>query len=341
MRNKMKRSVDIPKMSRRAFLKTSAGALAATGLAWPENVRAGETGRLATLIDLTLCDGCAGMQVPACVSACKAINRDTIPPIADPIPVPWPRKTIEDWSRRREVSDRFTPYNYLYVQKAEVEQDGEPKTLFVPRRCMHCDNPACATICPFSANHKHENGAVVIDQDLCFGGAKCKTVCPWEIPQRQSGVGIYLHVLPDYMGNGVMYKCDLCHERLGQGKQPGCIDACPRKAMLIGPRGEIFAEAETRARQIKGHLYGKSENGGTSTFYVSPVSFDRINKAMKREPGRPDMKPGVERQMAGTDNMGKAVLAAPAIGIVAGAAGALQWLAGRKSKLAEGGKKDV
>ena len=104
---------------------------------------------------------------------------------------------------------------------------------------MHCDNPACATICPFSANHKHENGAVVIDQDLCFGGAKCKTVCPWEIPQRQSGVGIYLHVLPDYMGNGVMYKCDLCHERLGQGKQPGCIDACPRRRCSSGPAAKF------------------------------------------------------------------------------------------------------
>jgi len=206
---------------------------------------------------------------------------------------------------------------------------------------MHCDNPACATICPFAANHKHENGAVVIDQDLCFGGAKCKTVCPWEIPQRQSGVGIYLHILPETMGNGVMYKCDLCHDRLAEGGQPGCVEACPQKAMLIGPRDEMLAEAERRARQTKGHLYGKDENGGTSTFYVSPVSFDRINATITKGPGRPDMKPGVQRQMAGTDPLGKAVLAAPAIGIVAGAAGALQWLAGRKSKLAEGGKEDV
>jgi Fe-S-cluster-containing dehydrogenase component len=336
----MKKSNSIPGISRRSFLKTSAGVFAASGLAWPEKVRAGETGRLATLIDLSLCDGCPDMALPACVSACKTINRDTIPPVADPIPVPWPRKTVEDWSRKREVSNRLTPYNYLYVQRAEVEQDGEPKALFVPRRCMHCDNPACATICPFSANRKHENGAVVIDQDLCFGGAKCKTVCPWEIPQRQSGVGIYLHVLPDYMGNGVMYKCDLCNDRLGLGKQPACIDACPRKAMLIGPRQEISALAEERARQMNGHIYGKSENGGTATLYVSPVSFERINKTMKKESGRPDMKPGVERQMAGTDAIGKAVLAAPALGIAAGVVGAFKWLADRKSGLTEGGKKD-
>jgi len=335
------KSNDIPKLSRRSFLKTSAGVLAASGLAWPEEARAGEIGRLATLIDLSLCDGCTDREVPACVSACRTIHRDTIPAVADPIPVPWPRKTVEDWSGKREVSNRLTPYNHLYVHRAEVEQDGEPKTLFVPRRCMHCDNPACATICPFSANHKHENGAVVIDQDLCFGGAKCKTVCPWEIPQRQSGVGIYLHVMPDYMGNGVMYKCDLCNDRLGDGKQPACIDACPQKAMLIGPRREIFAQAEERARQMNGQIYGKNENGGTSTLYVSPVPFELIHKTMKKEPGRPDMKPGLVRQMAGTDSIGKAVLAAPAVGIVAGAAGAFKWLSNRKATLAEGEKKDA
>jgi Fe-S-cluster-containing dehydrogenase component len=336
----MMKSNDIPKISRRSFLKTSAGVLAASGVEWPAMVHAGKVGQMATLIDISLCDGCPDMAVPACVSACKTINKDTIPPVADPVPVPWPRKTVEDWSRRREVSNRLTPYNYLFVHRAEVEQDGERRTLFVPRRCMHCDNPACATICPFSANHKHENGAVVIDQDLCFGGAKCKTVCPWEIPQRQSGVGIYLHVLPDYMGNGVMYKCDLCNERLGQGKEPGCIDACPQKAMLIGPRQEIVVLAEERARKMNGHIYGKTENGGTSTLYVSPVPFERINATMKKEPGRPDMKPGVERQMAGTDAIGKAVLAAPALGIAAGVAGAFKWLADRKSRLTEGNKKD-
>ena len=222
--------------------------------------------------------------------------------------------------------------------KDEVSSLAVEKTLLCSERCMHCDNPLRE--CPFSANHKHENGAVVIDQDLCFGGAKCKTVCPWEIPQRQSGVGIYLHVLPDYMGNGVMYKCDLCNDRLLEGKQPGCIEACPQKAMLIGPRREIFAQAEERARQLNGHIYGKSENGGTSTLYVSPVPFELISKTIKKGPGRPGMQPSVQRQMAGTDSIGKAVLAAPAVGIVAGAAGALKWLSNRKARLTEGEKKD-
>jgi Fe-S-cluster-containing dehydrogenase component len=316
-------------LSRRSFLKISAGAAALSGVGLPKKAFAvGKEDQLSTIIDLNLCDGCAGLQTPACVGACRAINKDKIPQVAANIPEPWPRKTIEDWSKKQDVTNRLTPYNFIYVHKAEIAAAGQRKTIFVPRRCMHCDNPACATICPFSANSKKKNGAVVIDQDLCFGGAKCKDVCPWEIPQRQSGVGIYLHVLPDFMGNGVMYKCDLCNDRLSQGKLPGCMEACPRHALLIGPRQEIEKIAEERARAMNGYIYGKTENGGTSTLYVSPVSFDLINKTMEKKPGQPDMKPDIPRRMAATDPLAKAVLVAPVLGIAA--AGALNWFSRRK-----------
>jgi Fe-S-cluster-containing dehydrogenase component len=326
-------------MNRRTFLKAGAGIAALSGLAIPGRAAAWGPGKVATLIDLSLCDGCAGKEIPLCVSSCKQLNRDKVPEVKKPIPVPYPRKTVEDWSEKRDVADRLTPYNFIYVHKAEVESGGRKQTVFVPRRCMHCDNPACATICPFSANRKNTDGSVVIDQDLCFGGAKCRTVCPWEIPQRQSGVGIYLHVLPTLMGNGVMYKCDLCHDRLVQGKAPACVEACPKKAMLIGPRNEIQTIARERAAAMNGYIYGKDENGGTSTLYVSPVSFEAINKTMEKKPGRPDMKPGVQRAMAGTDAAGKLVLASPIVG-AAVAAGALGWLSKRKALLKDTAKKE-
>lgn len=321
----------LPKITRRSFLQIAAGAAAISGISIPKTARAESNAPLSTLIDLSLCDGCVDRKVPACVSACKSINKNKIPSVADPIPEPWPRKTIEDWSRKQEVTHRLTPYNFIYVHKAEIKTDGIQQTLFVPRRCMHCDNPACATICPFSANHKKENGAVVINQNQCFGGAKCKDVCPWEIPQRQSGVGIYLHVLPGFMGNGVMYKCDLCNDRLAQGKLPGCVKACPRKAMLIGPRKAIEAEAQSRAAKMMGYIYGKNENGGTSTLYVSPVSFDLINGTMLKKPGQPDMKTDIKRRMVGTDPLGKGVLAAPVLGLAA--AGVMGWFSRRKERV--------
>ncbi len=321
-------------ISRRSFLKIGAGAAVFSGAGLPKKAFAGESkkGQLSTIIDLSLCDGCADRAQPACVSACRWINKNKIPTVAENIPEPWPRKTIEDWSKKQNVINRLTPYNYIYVHKAEIENNGRKQTIFVPRRCMHCDNPACATICPFSANHKNKNGAVVIDQKLCFGGAKCRDVCPWEIPQRQSGVGIYLHVLPGLMGNGVMYKCDLCFDRLVQGKLPGCIEACPRQAMLIGPWWEMEARAQKRVQELNGYLYGKDENGGTSTLYISPVSFALIDKTMIGNPGQPGMKPDVPRRMRNTDPLANAVLAAPFLGLVAaGVAGLWKKFSGAKN----------
>jgi Fe-S-cluster-containing dehydrogenase component len=325
-------------MNRRGFLKM-AGAVAAIGtagaLSVPRTSEAGE-GKIATLIDLTRCNGCTDRATPACVSACKKIKAGRLPEPVDPIPLPFPTRKIEDWSKKKDVSNRLTPYNLIYIQKADVDIGGDKKTVFIPRRCMHCDNPACATLCPFAANHKFENGAVVIDPDVCFGGAKCKTVCPWEIPQRQSGIGVYLKVLPTFMGNGVMVKCDLCSDLLKGGKPPACIEVCPQKAMTIGPRKEIYAKAEALAMKIGGYLYGKRENGGTSTLYVSPVPFDRLDAAIRKGPGEPALG-AVKRQMAGTDTMGKAVLAAPAIGIAAGVAGAFALVSKRKDRIKKEG----
>lgn len=325
-------------ISRRTLFKLSAAMLAGTtGLTVMPNKLAAAPieGKLATLIDLSKCDGCVGKEQPVCISSCKETMNPTVPVPVDPIPSPFPTNIIEDWSKKQEVSDRLTPYNRIFVQKARIKVEGEEKTVAIPRRCMHCDNPACATICPFSANTKEKNGAVVIDQDICFGGAKCRTVCPWEIPQRQSGVGIYLKVAKEFMGNGVMYKCDLCNDRLQQGKLPACIEACPRQAMIIGPRDEIYAEAGRRAAAINGHIFGKEENGGTSTLYVSPVSFHDLDAGIVSGKGQPGLKPGGKRKMAESDPMAKAVMAAPVIGLIAGLAGAFVKLSKRKSELAD------
>lgn len=321
------------KLNRRRFFQTAAAAAVigtAGALSVPREAEAKEGG-LATLIDLTRCNGCTDRQVPACVSACKKTKEGRLPEPVDPIPVPFPTRKVEDWSKKKDVIDRLTPYNLIFVQKAQVQEGGESKTVYIPRRCMHCDNPACATLCPFAANHKFEDGAVVIDTELCFGGAKCQAVCPWKIPQRQSGIGIYLKVLPTLMGNGIMVKCDLCRDLLKEGKTPACIEACPQKAMSIGPRQEIYAKAKELAARIGGYIYGDKENGGTSTLYVSAVPFDKLDAALRKGPGEPGMG-AVKRGMAQTDPAGKAVLAAPALGVAAGLVGAFAAVAKRKEK---------
>lgn len=266
------------KMNRRTFITTSAAAGTLTLLPKTRAEAAVGPDSFATLIDLEKCDGCADKSAPLCMTSCREGRKESFPsPPKEQLKDYWPQKKHEDWSDKRHLKDRFTPYNWIFVQQVDV--DG--RTISIPRRCMHCDNPPCAKLCPFGVNHKTTEGPVYIDNHLCFGGAKCRSVCPWSVPQRQAGVGIYTlwqKYLP--VGGGVMFKCDLCRNRLARGKKPLCIVACPKKAMEIGRREDIIKKAETLRQKYDGDIYGMTENGGTSTLYVSPVPFSKIDDAL-------------------------------------------------------------
>jgi Fe-S-cluster-containing dehydrogenase component len=304
------------KLSRRSFLKgglAAVGTLAATSLPSAASNDSGHS-HLATLIDISKCIGCE-----ACVLACNEVNLPKYPEPVKPFPKMIPKRVpVADWSEKQDVNDRLTPYNWLYIQHAAVELEGEEYDLTIPRRCMHCTNPPCVKLCPFGAAEQLENGIARIDTDICLGGAKCKSVCPWKIPERQTGVGIYLDILPSLAGNGVLYKCDRCYDRIAQGELPACIEQCPEDVQTIGPRDEIIQQAHELARGMNGHIYGEKENGGTNTLYVSPVPFEKINKAIEKGKGKPHLKP-VEDTMAVANNLAAAMVIAPLAGVAAAA----------------------
>jgi Fe-S-cluster-containing dehydrogenase component len=303
-------------ISRRSFLKggiaaaagVAASSIPSTGaLATPD-----EDKQLATLIDISKCIGCEG-----CVDACSEANAGKYPNPQKPFPKMVPNRVpVEDWSDKQEVTDRLTPYNWLFIQHATVEIDGEETELTIPRRCMHCANPPCVKLCPWGAARQLENGISRIDSDICLGGSKCRKVCPWNIPQRQTGTGLYLDILPSMAGNGVMYKCDRCYERVAEGELPACIEACPEDVQTIGPRKEILKQAHALAKEINGYIYGENENGGTNTIYVSPVPFEKLNEAIEKGKGKPHLKP-VKNTMASANNLATAMLVAPFAGIAA------------------------
>ncbi len=321
-------------MKRRAFLKTLgiAGAAAASaalpGMTAPAAAAADAQGRiLATLFDLSKCIGCG-----ACVQACHEANAERYPEPKKPFPTMYPsRVKVEDWSDKRDVEDRLTPYNWLFIQSATVEYLGRSLDIHMPRRCMHCLKPPCANLCPWGAASKAANGTVRINTDICLGGAKCKNVCPWSIPQRQTGVGLYLDLLPSLAGNGVMYKCDRCYDRVRAGGVPACIEACPNEVQTIGPRDEIVKKAHELAASMNGFIYGETENGGTNTIYVSPVPFELIEAASPPGPGRPTLK-----RMADAMSFESSLAAALVVGPVAAVAGAALRAAKRNQDPKEG-----
>ena len=304
-------------ITRRTFVKRSLGtagaavsAMALGGSAQAAPVTQKEP--LVTLLDISRCIGCE-----ECVYACREANEAKYPQPEKPFPKMYPsRVPVADWSDKQDVTDRLTPYNWLYIQQAVVEKDGEQLELTIPRRCMHCENPPCVKLCPWGAAHQEDNGLSRIDSDICLGGSKCKNVCPWDVPQRQTGVGLYLDLLPAFAGNGVMYKCDRCYNRLAEGEVPACIEACPENVQSIGPRSEMLKKAHALAVEMGGYIYGEHENGGTNTIYVSPVPFEQLNDAIEKGQGKLHLSK-VKNMMAQGSNLAKAMFIAPVAGIAA------------------------
>lgn len=317
-------------ITRRQFIKRALASGVAGGLVLSGGVKIAHAGPspAGTFFDLTKCDGCKGQKLPQCVTACreekKYVFPDPVPP--DQIQYYWPHKKKEDWQGKKDLTSRLTPYNWTFVQSVRVEHEGRSVDVFIPRRCMHCDNPPCANLCPFGAQYKTPEGPVIINKDLCLGGAKCRDVCPWGIPARQAGVGPYMKIAPKYIGAGVMYKCDLCHDRVKKGQEPACVMACPRKAIMFGDVGSVRDAARKKAREIGGFLYGDKENGGTKTFYVSSVPFEKIDKALQEQksrqpdpaaPGFPLMPVGVGNYLDSVNGIMAGIFVAPLAGAVA------------------------
>jgi len=87
--------------------------------------------------------------------------------------------------------------------------------------CMHCGEPSCIPACPTGAISKRaEDGVVVVDRETCNGCEACAEACPFGVPQ--------------FGQDGTMQMCNLCIDRLAQGKQPACVGPCPSEALRFG-----------------------------------------------------------------------------------------------------------
>jgi formate dehydrogenase iron-sulfur subunit len=141
---------------------------------------------------------------------------------------------------------------------------------FSRKLCMHCQDPACASVCPVAALKKTELGPVVYDETRCMGCRYCMVACPFQVP-----VYTWDLRLP------VVRKCDLCKARLSQaGGVTCCTEACGYGATITGERDDLIAEARKRIREKPADyypkIYGMEEAGGTSVLVISAVPFDQI-----------------------------------------------------------------
>ena len=120
------------------------------------------------------------------------------------------------------------PVNWRRVELIEKGKFPDLFVAYTSIACNHCAEPPCVKVCPEKAITKRESdGIVVVDREKCLGNEECNmrclNACPWKAPQFG----------PE--DNAKMQKCDLCLDRLEQGKAPICVEACPMYALDAGP----------------------------------------------------------------------------------------------------------
>jgi formate dehydrogenase iron-sulfur subunit len=167
-----------------------------------------------------------------------------------------------------------------------------PAVAWAVRRhqCMHCLDPACASVCPVSAMYKTPEGPVIYRDERCIGCRYCMNACPFNVPTFDWDRGL--------LDGALIRKCNFCYERQIKGEKPACVEACPTGAVQFGKRGDLLAEAKRRIaehpKQYVDYVYGETEAGGTSFLIIAGVPFAKLGLP---KPGDRPLPPLSEKVM--------------------------------------------
>lgn len=201
-----------------------AGAVGAMGGAGVERANAAETGghgeaaehQWAMVIDLRKCDGCE-----KCVKSCQKTH--------------------------------YLSKDQKWIDVYKIESTAG-QTVYMPRLCMHCENPPCTRVCPVAATYRNGEGVVLVNQETCIGCRTCMAACPyearyfnWEAPPPAPA--LLQQPMPEFpvpQKQGTVGKCILCVHNTDVGKLPACVEACTMEALYVG---DLAADVATNGRE--------------------------------------------------------------------------------------------
>jgi Fe-S-cluster-containing dehydrogenase component len=115
--------------------------------------------------------------------------------------------------------------SYIHI----LPKGDEADRWFLPVQCQHCADAPCAHVCPTKATYRREDGVVLINEKLCVGCKYCEVACPYQA-----------RIFDEE--RGVADKCWLCLDRVLEGGQPACVDACVLGARTFGRQDDPNSE---------------------------------------------------------------------------------------------------
>jgi molybdopterin-containing oxidoreductase family iron-sulfur binding subunit len=175
-------------------------------------------------VDLNSCIGCGACQV-ACVS------ENNVPVVG-----------------RNEVA-RHHEMTWLRIDRYFYGDFDNPRVVYQPMMCQHCDNAPCENVCPVNATNHSMEGINQMAYNRCIGTRYCANNCPYKVrrfnwldyttadtwPGNEERVFhvegdnkpfyaddlVRMVLNPDVTvrTRGVIEKCSFCVQRIQEGKQ--------------------------------------------------------------------------------------------------------------------------
>jgi Fe-S-cluster-containing dehydrogenase component len=191
---------------------------------YPDNVDYFSTGmKWGMFVDLNACVGCGACQV-ACIS------ENNVPVVG-----------------KNEVR-RGHEMTWLRIDRYFYGDFENPKVVYQPMMCQHCDNAPCENVCPVNATNHSMEGLNQMAYNRCIGTRYCANNCPYKVrrfnwldyttadvwPSNEERVlWVEGEDKPFYADNlvrmvlnpdvtvrtrGVIEKCSFCIQRIQEGK---------------------------------------------------------------------------------------------------------------------------
>ncbi len=216
-------------------------------------------------IDLNSCIGCA-----SCVVSCTAENNVAVvgkDQVIKTREMHWLRidRYYSSDMNKELAKEKGLGMIDMYKDMGNPAS-ANPKVVFQPIMCQHCNHAPCETVCPVLATNHSSDGLNTMAYNRCIGSRYCANNCPYKVrrfnwfnyigntdfafnpPQDDLGRMV---LNPDVVvrSRGVMEKCSMCVQRIQAGKLEAkkagrkltdgdvvtaCAEACPTNAIIFG-----------------------------------------------------------------------------------------------------------